>query len=124
MKKYLYFGTLLLCINSLVEAQVANEYKKAYFKKDDFTLPYRILYPIDYDSRQSYPLVLFLHGAGERGADDEKQLVHGSKLFLNNQNHQQFPAPCSIPQCPKEDFWYNVDVKSTMKVFENLISSR
>ena len=41
---------------------------------------YRLLKPDNYDDKQSYPLVLFLHGAGERGDDNEKQLVHGSPV--------------------------------------------
>ncbi len=42
------------------------------------TLPYRILLPLNYDASKKYPLILVLHGAGERGNDNEAQLVHGS----------------------------------------------
>lgn len=54
--------------------------------------------------------MLFLHGAGERGNDNEKQLTHGSDLFLNSENREQFPAIIVFPQCPQEDYWSNADV--------------
>ena len=48
------------------------------------TLPYRLLLPENYSPKKSYPLLIFLHGAGERGADNEKQLIHGSTLFTSD----------------------------------------
>lgn len=36
------------------------------------TLKYRIMYPKDFSKDKQYPLVLFLHGAGERGNDNPK----------------------------------------------------
>jgi predicted peptidase len=50
-------------------------------------------------------LLLFLHGAGERGNDNEKQLIHGSKLFITEENRKNFPAIIIFPQCPQESFW-------------------
>lgn len=87
---------------------------KAAFEKTEHVfgegnrLPVSILYPEDFDKSKTYPLVLFLHGAGERGNDNEKQLVHGSKLFLDEQNRKNFPAVVVFPQCPAEGYWANV----------------
>lgn len=69
------------------------------------SLPYRVLWPEDYqeDSTKLYPLVLFLHGAGERGDDNALQLTHGSRLFLANR--ADFPAIVVMPQCPTDDYW-------------------
>lgn len=66
--------------------------------------------PKNFSKDHQYPLVLFLHGAGERGSDNEKQLVHGSKLFANQQNMENYPAIVVFPQCSKNDYWSNVDV--------------
>jgi predicted peptidase len=71
----------------------------------DKKLPYRILYPENYDRKKKYPLILFLHGAGERGNDNEKQLIWGGKLFLDPENRKNFPAIVVFPQCPAESFW-------------------
>lgn len=69
------------------------------------TLPYRILFPQNYDSTKKYPLVVFLHGAGNRGKDNQKQLVHAGSLFLKDASRRQFPAIVIFPQCGINDFW-------------------
>lgn len=80
-------------------------YEKKEFVYNGNVLPYRILYPANYDKNKKYPLLLFLHGAGERGKDNEKQLIHGSKLFITEENRKNFPAIVVFPQCPQESFW-------------------
>ena len=81
-------------------------YEKKEFKyADGQVLPYRILYPENYDKNKKYPLLLLLHGAGERGKDNEKQLTHGSRLFITAENRKNFPAIVIFPQCPEESFW-------------------
>jgi len=80
-------------------------YEKKEFVYNGNTLPYRILYPENYDKNKKYPLLLFLHGAGERGKDNEKQLGWGAKLFITEENRKNFPAIILLPQCPEESFW-------------------
>ena len=80
-------------------------YEKKEFVYNGNVLPYRLLYPANYDKNKKYPLLLFLHGAGERGKDNEKQLIHGSKLFITDENRKNFPAIVVFPQCPQESFW-------------------
>ena len=75
------------------------------------TLRYRLLLPEDYNPGTSYPMILFLHGAGERGSDNTKQLVHGANLFLQPQIRKDFPAIIVFPQCPENSFWSNVNFK-------------
>lgn len=79
--------------------------KKEFVLSEGKVLPYRILYPENYDRTKKYPVILFLHGAGERGKDNEKQLTHGAKLFLKEENRKNFPAIVIVPQCPEESFW-------------------
>lgn len=88
-----------------VTAQDMSQYEKHQFVDGDDTLLYRLLYPTKYDINKQYPLVLFLHGAGERGNDNEKQLVHGAKLFADSLTRAKFPAFVVFPQCPQDDFW-------------------
>lgn len=49
-----------------------------------------------------------LHGSGERGNDNEKQLVHGGKLFLQDDLRTKFPAIVVFPQCPEESSWMSL----------------
>lgn len=101
---------ILLLSAQFVEAQVKSEFSKEYYVKDDDTLQYRMLLPKDFSENKQYPIVLFLHGAGERGNDNAKQLIHGSKLFADNNNRENFPAIVIFPQCPNADYWSNAKV--------------
>lgn len=71
-------------------------------------MPYRLLLPDNYDADKKYPLVLFLHGAGERGKDNHSQLEHGSAVFLDPENRKKHPAIVAFPQCPKTAYWATV----------------
>jgi predicted peptidase len=82
--------------------------KKTWISPTGDTLRYRLLLPENYDTSKRYPLVLFLHGAGERGNDNEKQLTHGAGLFLNPENRKNFPAIVVFPQCDSLSYWSNV----------------
>jgi len=70
------------------------------------TLKYRLLYP-DSDPLRKYPLVIFLHGAGERGNDNEAQLKWGVMNFASDQNMKWHPAFVIAPQCPENTGWSN-----------------
>ncbi|MCW5911734.1 MAG: prolyl oligopeptidase family serine peptidase [Cyclobacteriaceae bacterium] len=101
---------LLLIVSVSGLAQDSLYLKKTYQASNGLGLPYRLLLPQDYDPGKKYPLVLFLHGAGERGNDNEKQLVHGARLFLKEENRKNFPAIVVIPQCPADNYWGSVTV--------------
>ena len=103
---------LLFILNVLVMLQVYGQYDANLFYSREFrqgenTLRYRILYPEGYKKgdKKKYPLVLFLHGRGESGSDNESQLKHGSALFLKPETKQKYPAIVIFPQCPDEDSW-------------------
>lgn len=107
-----FIGNIKLSGQS-VEALAAYE-AKFFEGSRGFQLPYRILYPKNYDANKQYPLVLFMHGAGERGNDNERQLIHGADLFLRAGVRDSFPAIVVFPQCAERDFW--VDVSREKKV--------
>ncbi|WP_235294498.1 carboxylesterase family protein [Portibacter lacus] len=87
------------------------EYIAKVFESESGSLNYNIMYPHDFDEHEKYPLMLFLHGAGERGSDNKAQLIHGSKLFRDSL--AKYPAIVIFPQCTKDDYW--VDLKSEGK---------
>jgi|SRR5690606_4660655 len=111
MKKAIAPFLFAFLCTSLVLAQDSEEYvAKQHITKKGDTLGYRMLYPADYGSQKKYPLVVFLHGAGERGNDNKKQLVHGSDLFLKEEVRRNYPAIVVFPQCPEADFWSSVRI--------------
>jgi len=107
MKKLLcWLGMVCLCIGTT--AQDTSMYQRHRYVVAADTLPYRLLLPANYDAGKTYPLVVFLHGAGERGTDNNLQLIHGAKLFLQPRSRDSFPAIVVMPQCRATDFWSNV----------------
>lgn len=110
---------MLLFVMSLpsLAADVKDLYEARTFKGSTGELNYRLLKPKDYDPSKKYPLVIFFHGAGERGSDNAKQLVHGAKDFASDANREKYPCFVIAPQCPDGQQWVNVpwsDDKHTM----------
>ncbi len=102
------YSFIILLIVHTAAAQDINLFKKEQFDGESGSLSYRILYPSRYDVDKKYPVIFFLHGAGERGSDNEQQLVHGASLFLDSANRAKYPAFVIFPQCPANDFWARV----------------
>ncbi len=109
IKLSIAFVFLLACF--FTKAQDKSLFKKEMYVSGGDTLPYRILLPLNYDATKKYPLILVLHGAGERGNDNEAQLVHGSYLFLKDSVREKYPAIVVFPQCPANSFWSNAEFK-------------
>lgn len=69
------------------------------------TLRYWLYLPNEYETKANvkWPLVLFLHGSGERGDDIEKVKIHGPpKLVAGG---KEFPFVLVSPQCPANSRW-------------------
>ncbi|HZY89547.1 MAG TPA: prolyl oligopeptidase family serine peptidase [Gemmataceae bacterium] len=83
--------------------------KKTYTDPAGKTLLYRLLKPENYDAKEKYPLVVFLHGAGERGNDNEAQLKHGVKEFVKADVRKKYPCFLIAPQCPTRQVWAGLE---------------
>ncbi len=66
---------------------------------------YRLLRPADIEPGAKYPLVLFLHGAGERGSDNEKQLKYLPTWLAEPESRRMYPCFVLAPQCRDEGRW-------------------
>jgi predicted peptidase len=99
-----------------LKAQESLFSKEYYVNSDNDTLHYRKMIS-DYDAKSSYPLVIFLHGSGERGSDNNAQLKWGVQNFAQNRIMANYRPIVIAPQCPLDDTWGNYDYKS-MKMFE------
>jgi predicted peptidase len=74
-------------------------------------LPYRLYVPRDYLQSKPYPLLLVMHGSGERGNDNRKQLANGVLAFCEPRLQRRHAAFVFYPQCPEGARW--VDGTST-----------
>jgi predicted peptidase len=112
--KYLILIFCAVLVSPAVKAQ--QDYLFKTHKTEEGTLPYRVLLPPEFVESKTYPLILFLHGAGERGSDNEKQLTHGADLFISSQD--KYPAIVVFPQCPEDDYWARIEADRSTLPFE------
>ena len=69
-----------------------------------FNFGYAQYLPKDFNENQKYPLVLFLHGAGERGEDLDVACRHGFMKHVR-ESDAEYPFMIVAPQCPYEKYW-------------------
>lgn len=111
-------AVLVLCLHIQGMAQTNAEFlKEIFIGKTNDTLPYRLLEPLSAEPGKKYPLVIFLHGSGERGSDNEKQLIHLPITLVSEEGRKNFPCYIIFPQCPETDKW--VDYGGQTKSLKN-----
>jgi predicted peptidase len=85
--------------------------------KKSIAIDYLLSLPDDYEKKsgEKFPLLLFLHGAGERGHNLDLVKAHGPpKLIAEGKS---FPFIVASPQCPEDNWW---DADELMHLIENL----
>jgi predicted peptidase len=113
-------STAFLLILFFVSTQFAFSQTSSRFSFNKYgndkgdTLLYRQLFP-DSDTLRRYPLLIFLHGSGERGNDNEAQLKWGVMNFATDQYMMLHPAFVIAPQCPQNMSWANLS-RTDMKL--------
>jgi predicted peptidase len=112
MKSLLAILACLLAAG-LTQAQPSRFSREKFIDKAD-TLSYRLMTP-DANRLRKYPLVIFLHGSGERGNDNDAQLKWGVMNFATDQNMLAHPAIVVAPQCPEGQMWSSVSFDKERK---------
>lgn len=97
-------------MSSLSAEDLADRFEKRVFVDDGAKLGYRFLAPKAFlagkvKDGEKFPLVIFLHGAGERGDDNTAQLIHGVKRFAQDDFLEKYPCFVVAPQCPNGKIW-------------------
>jgi predicted peptidase len=87
--------------------QVAQHYLPEQGSGTDGTAPvnYLLYLPPEYDANRKWPLVVFLHGAGERGEDLEKLRRAGLPGMVQRDLARDWGFVLLSPQCPKDSYW-------------------
>jgi poly(3-hydroxybutyrate) depolymerase len=75
------------------------------------SLPYRLYKVQNPVAGNKYPLILFLHGAGERGDNNTSQLTAnaGATVWATPEHQAKHPAYVIAPQCPAGKQWVDTD---------------
>ncbi len=88
---------------------MAEPFEPRTFKGSALALPYRLLRPEGLAAGSKAPLVVFLHGAGERGVDNRAQLKWCVRDFALTPNRAKYPCFVAVPQCPAGEVWGRYD---------------
>ena len=109
------FATILLILftGQLIFAQeieLMNKFESYSHTMDTTTIPYRLFTPENLGA-EKVPLVIALHGAGERGNDNQKHIEFHRLATVWVDSLNQLENPCFVvaPQCPKEQKWVDVN---------------
>jgi predicted peptidase len=100
------FLAFFLSFSKIIWSQPPLFSHETYKNSSGDSLLYRFLFP-DNDPTRLYPLVIFLHGSGERGNDNNAQLKWGVMNFAADENMKKFPSYVIAPQCPTGMAWAN-----------------
>lgn len=107
---YLLLGFCLLSLPSLAQMPDTTMFEAHVHIEGNGTLPYRLYRSEKADTtKEALPLVIFLHGAGERGNDNVAQLTHCVHFFLDDTVTNRYPFLLMVPQCPEGKRWVNTD---------------
>jgi len=80
----------------------------------DLSIKYLLYLPKGYGEKEKkWPLMMFLHGAGERGSNLNKVKVHGPPKIV--EAGKDLPFIIVSPQCPKDDWWTERDDELIMQ---------
>lgn len=85
------------------------------------TFRYRLLRPLETSPADRHPLVVYLHGAGERGDDNIRQLKYLPTWMIEKEIRQRHPCFLLVPQCRQDERWVDVswaDSQSTPAAHE------
>lgn len=107
------FSMALALLASASTGRAAEPYESLEFEYtggpyENEVFRYRLMKPSTVEEGETYPLVLFLHGAGERGDDNERQLAYLPKLMATESHREKFPCYLLAPQCRSGQKWVDV----------------
>lgn len=83
-----------------------------YSSGDGMDMPYRLFVPTGFDEHARWPLVLYLHGAGERGDDNWLHLRSYAAGWTAPEVQAEYPCFVLLPQCPLDQQWVNTPFES------------
>ena len=84
-------------------------YQRGEYVSDDGTvIPYRYYLPKDYDRSKKYPIVLYMHGNGSRGTDNERHLRSDGAALHNAIFASKYDCIILAPQCTDRSMWCDI----------------
>jgi len=107
-KSLIFLFALLLGLSAAVRPAPGQQQAARLDVQVRVTLDYLLFLPEGYDEKDSWPLMLFLHGAGERGDNLELVEKHGPPKIVETK--KDFPFILVSPQCKENRWWEPVEL--------------
>lgn len=86
---------------------------------DGETRPCVVFVPDQYDASRGWPLIVFLHGIGERGNDGWRQAEVGIGKAIR-WHSERFPALVVMPQCPPDTVWSAMENQNGVPAYKHI----
>jgi predicted peptidase len=118
----------LACIGLLLAGDSANAQERlnSLYEPQLFEgMPCRVMKPLGFDAKQSYPVIVSLHGAGGKGTGNDKQLKDWNRQLAEEGRRKAFPCYVVAPQAKR---MWNVEhlnkIKSLIKTLPSVDMDR
>ena len=89
-------------------------YQPQVFKK----MPVRVMKPLGFDAKQTYPVIVSLHGSGGKGTNNKKQLKDWNRQLAEKQRRTDFPCYVVAPQ--SDGLWDDEDLEKIQTLIKTL----
>jgi predicted peptidase len=105
MLRFAFAGLAVLSFTVGVRAADKGFIEKTFKDKEGKEYKYVLFVPYKYDAKEAAPLILFLHGAGERAGGAKMPKEVGIGPAIKKYGEEEFPFFVIIPQCAQNSFW-------------------
>ena len=105
-----WISDVTLSKNDLIELSSRLSDKKLPASEDGISLPYRLYIPKNYKKEQSFPLLVYLHGANGRGTDNLQHLDYLLARMTSSELQKSLSFFVVAPQCPPGEQWADIDL--------------
>lgn len=122
MRKVLMFFVLVIfCTLQAAMGQVVEEWVVQLHEPHMYNdMPYRLMKPLNFDSKKKYPLIVSLHGGGGRGSDNLRQLRNWNELLADEQTRTDYPSYVLAPQA--SEMWNLTHLQNIKDIIKELPS--
>ena len=100
----LFFTAFIILQSAFSQEHIETGFLDRYVTYNGSTYHYQVYIPATYTPSMNWPVILFLHGAGERGSDGLLQTASSLGAAIRR-NPSRYPAIVVFPQAPSDSIW-------------------
>ncbi|MEM6917007.1 MAG: prolyl oligopeptidase family serine peptidase, partial [Verrucomicrobiota bacterium] len=101
--------------------QITGEFQKGTSREG---LNFQIYGNPRWKGSERYPLLIWLHGAGQSGSDNEAQMGRPTRIFSSEAHQEEYPSFILAPQCPAREIGWKDSVESDLvALIEDLVAN-